>query len=53
MELDPWLEVYNPNAFQVNLSSYVLSNSEGQTYTLPANMPFDLTVEGRISVALA
>lgn len=45
MELDPWLEVYNPNAFQVNLSSYVLSNSEGQTYTLPANMPFDLTVE--------
>ena len=44
-DLDPWVEVYNPNSFQVNLSSYTISNSEGQTYTLPADMPFDLTIE--------
>ena len=44
-DLDSWVEVYNPNSFQVNLSSYVLSNSEGLAYTLPADMPYDLTIE--------
>ena len=44
-DLDPWVEIYNPNSFQVNLSSYTISNSEGQSYTLPSNMPYDLTIE--------
>lgn len=44
-DTDSWLEVYNPNTFQVNLSSYTLSNSEGLTYTLPSDAPYDLTVE--------
>lgn len=45
IEFEPWLEIYNPNDFQVNLSSYVLSDEGGQTYTFPSNAPFDLTVE--------
>lgn len=44
-DLDPWIEIYNPNSFQVNLSSYTISNSQAQTYTLPSDMPFDLTIE--------
>jgi hypothetical protein len=44
-ELDPWMEVFNPNSFQVNLSSYILSDSEGATFTLPASAPYDLTIE--------
>ena len=32
------------------LSSYVLSNSEGQSYTLPADMPFDLLLKQRASL---
>ena len=44
-DLDAWVEVYNPNSFQVNLSSYTMSNSEGLSYTLPADMPYDLTIE--------
>ena len=45
MELSPWVEIFNPNPFQVNLSSYTFSNSLGQTYTLPSNTPFDVTIE--------
>lgn len=45
IEFEPWLEIYNPNDFQVNLSSYVLSDEGGQTFTFPSNAPFDLTVE--------
>ena len=44
-DLDPWFEIYNPNSFQVNLSSYTISNDVGQTFTLPSNMPYDLTIE--------
>ena len=44
-DLDPWIEIYNPNSFQVNLSSYVLSDSQGQTTTFTASAPYDLTVE--------
>ena len=44
-DLDSWVEIYNPNDFQVNLSSYIISNSEGQSYTLPNDSPFDLTIE--------
>ncbi len=45
MELSPWIEIFNPNPFQVNLSGYTISNSLAQTYTLPSNAPFDLTIE--------
>lgn len=45
IEFEPWLEIYNPNDFQVVLSEYVLSDGSGQSYTFPNNSPFDLTVE--------
>ena len=45
MELSPWIEIFNPNSFQVNLSGYTISNSLAQTYTLSSNAPFDLTIE--------
>lgn len=45
LELEPWLEIYNPNNFQVNLSSYNLTDAGGQSYTFPADAPFDLTIE--------
>lgn len=45
LELEPWIEIYNPNDFQVNLSSYTLSDGAGQSCTFPNDAPFDLTVE--------
>ena len=45
-EPDPYVEVFNPNSFQVNLAGYTFSNSEGQSYTIPLDMPFETTVEG-------
>ena len=46
LEADPYLEVFNPNAFQVNLAGYTFSNSAGQAFTIPANSPVETTVEG-------
>lgn len=46
MELEPWLEIFNPNAEQVNLSGYTLVSSLGESYTLPNNDPVATTVEG-------
>jgi len=43
-ELDAWIEVYNPNAFQVNLGGYTLSSSVGSTYTLPEDNPVETMV---------
>jgi len=45
-EPDPYVEVFNPNSFQVNLAGYTFSNSEGQSYTVPLDTPFETTVEG-------
>ena len=45
-EADPYVEVFNPNAFQVNLAGYTFSNSAGQAYTIPVNSPVETTVEG-------
>lgn len=46
LEADPWVEIYNPNSFQVNLSGYTFSTSEGGSYTLPNDAPWETTVEG-------
>ena len=46
-ELEPWLEVFNPNPFQVNLAGYTLETEgagENQSYTLPTNSPVETTV---------
>lgn len=45
-EADPYVEVFNPNSFQVNLAGYTFSNSVGQAYTIPVNSPVETTVEG-------
>ena len=43
-ELDAWIEVYNPNAFQVNLGGYTLSSSLGDTFSLPTDNPVETMV---------
>ena len=45
-EAQPWLEIFNPNAEQVNLAGYALTTSLGQSYTLPNNDPVATTVPG-------
>ena len=45
-EADPYIEVFNPNSFQVNLAGYNFSNSAGQSYTIPSDSPVETTVEG-------
>lgn len=37
-DYEPWMEIYNPNAFQVNLAGYQIQNASG-TYTIPSNNP--------------
>ncbi len=44
-EFEPWLEVYNPNAFQVNLGGYTVMTGGGASYTLPVDNPAETTVE--------
>ena len=44
-ELEPWLEVYNPNDVQVNLAGYTVSSSNGGSATIPNDSPVETTVE--------
>lgn len=37
-DYEPWVEIYNPNGFQVNLAGYQIQNASG-TYTIPSNNP--------------
>ncbi len=39
-EYDPWIEIYNPNTFQVNIGGYVINNGN-LTYTIPTNNPIE------------
>ena len=44
MEFEPWLEVYNPNGFQVHLGGYTLQSDLGFVATLPTDDPVATTV---------
>ena len=44
-EFEPWLEVYNPNPFQVNLGGYTVAVEGGNNVTLPLDNPVETTVE--------
>ena len=43
-EFEPWLEVFNPNNFQVNLAGYSLTSSNGES-CLANTAPVATTVE--------
>lgn len=44
-EFDPWIEIYNPNTFQVNLGGYYLSVNGTQTeWLIPTNEPFNTVI---------
>lgn len=43
-EADAWLEIYNPNSFQVNLAGYTLQSDEGFSSTLPSDSPVETTI---------
>ncbi len=44
-EFDPWIEVYNPNPFQVNLGGYYLSVDGNPTqWLIPTNEPFNTVI---------
>lgn len=44
-EYDPWIEIYNPNPFQVNLGGYYLSVSGSPTpWQIPTNEPFNTVI---------
>lgn len=45
-EFEPWLEIYNPNASQVNLGGYTIGVLGGDSYTLPNDNPVETTIEG-------
>ena len=45
-EAEPWLEIYNPNADQVNLGGYTVAVQGGASYTLPLDNPVETTIEG-------
>lgn len=41
-EYDPWIEIYNPNSYQVNLGGYFLSvNGSATQWQIPSNEPFN------------
>ena len=44
-EFEPWLEVFNPNNFQVNLAGYSLTSSNGESAVLPNTAPVATTIE--------
>lgn len=44
-ETNPWLEIYNPNPFQVHLGGYSLQTSTGSSYVIPPDLPVETTVE--------
>lgn len=39
-EYEPWLEIFNPNASQVNIAGYTLVLNGTETYTFPLDEPF-------------
>jgi hypothetical protein len=44
-EYDPWIEVYNPNAYQVNLGGYTLNVSGAASpWTIPTNEPYSTVI---------
>jgi len=44
-EYDPWIEIYNPNSFQVNLGGYYLSvNGNPTEWQIPTNEPFNTVI---------
>jgi hypothetical protein len=42
-EYEPWVEIYNPNSYQVNLASYIIQ-ANGSNYTIPANAPTETII---------
>lgn len=46
-ETDPWIEIYNPNSFQVHLGGYSLQTSAGSSYVIPSDVPVETTVESQ------
>jgi hypothetical protein len=42
-EYEPWVEIYNPNGYQVNLASYTIQ-ANGSNYTIPANAPTETII---------
>jgi len=44
-EFDPWLEIYNPNSFQVNLGGYYLSViGTPSQWPIPTNEPYNTVI---------
>lgn len=43
LEQDPWLEIFNPYPFQINLAGMTLA-VEGNTWTFPADRPWETAV---------
>ena len=45
-EHEAWLEIYNPNPFQVNLARYTLEDvNSGSAYTFPTSSPILTTID--------
>jgi hypothetical protein len=42
-EYEAWMEIYNPNAHQVNLGGYQIANANG-VYTIPSNNPIQTII---------
>jgi hypothetical protein len=42
-EYESWIEIYNPNTFQVNIAGYVV-NAGGSNYTIPSNNPIETII---------
>jgi hypothetical protein len=44
-QYDPWIEIYNPNSFQVNLGGYYLSvNGTPSQWPIPTNEPYNTVI---------
>ena len=44
-DYDPWIEIYNPNSFQVNLGGYYLSvNGTPSQWPIPTNEPYNTVI---------
>ena len=44
-EYDPWIEIYNPNGYQVNVGGYFLSvNGTPTQWQIPTNEPFNTVI---------
>ena len=44
-EYDPWIEIYNPNSFQVNLGGYYLSvNGSPTQWPIPTDEPYNTVI---------